>query len=145
MAEKIYDELSLLKPEKSAEYKGNYLRFVKEIDQLNIEIKNKLRPFEGRKFVVFHPSLTYFARDYGLVQYSLETDGKEPTPQHLASVVDLAKKENIKVIYIQDEFDREHARVFAEEINGAIVQVRPLDSAWEENLKEITQLFTDNF
>lgn len=145
MAKKIFDELCLLKPEKSAEYKGNYLRFVKEIDQLNIEIKNKLRAFEGRKFIVFHPSLTYFARDYGLVQYSLETDGKEPTPQHLGNVVDLAKNENIKVIYIQDEFDREHARVFAEEINGTIIQVRPLDSAWEENLREITQIFADNF
>ncbi len=145
MAQKIYDELSMLKPEKSAEYKGNYLRFVKEIDRLNIEIKNKLRPFEGRKFIVFHPSLTYFARDYGLLQYSLETDGKEPTPQQLASVVDMAKNENIKVIYIQDEFDRENARVFAEEIKGIIVQVRPLDSAWEENLKELTQILTDNF
>lgn len=145
MAQKILDELSVLKPEKSAEYKGNYLKFVKEIDQLNIEIKNMLKEFQGRKIIVFHPSLSYYARDYGLEQFSMESGGKEPTPQRLTEVVDLAKSENIKVIYIQSEFDREHARVFAEEIDGKIIQVRPLDPAWADNLREITNIFVDNF
>ncbi|MDB4581945.1 zinc ABC transporter substrate-binding protein [Draconibacterium sp.] len=145
MAKRIFDELSILKPNKIAEYKGNYLSFVKEIDQLNIEIKNKLSDFEGRKIIVFHPSLTYYARDYGLDQFSLETGGKEPTPQQLTKIVDLAKTENIKVIYIQREFDREHARVFAEEIDGKIVQVSPLDPAWVDNLRQMTNIFVDNF
>jgi zinc transport system substrate-binding protein len=145
MAKRIYDELVILLPEKTLEYKTNYLRFVKECDQLNVELKNKLNPFAGRKFIVFHPSLSYFARDYGLEQHSLESGGKEPTPQHLTKVVNLANEENIKVIYIQSEFDREHARVFAEEIDGEIIQVRPLDPAWSDNLREITEILTDNF
>lgn len=145
MSQKILDELSALKPENSARYKGNYLRFVKEIDQLDTEIKNKLKDFKRKKIIVFHPSLTYYARDYGLEQFSLESSGKEPTLQQLAKVVDIAKAENIKVIYIQNEFDRENARVFAEEIAGKIIEVRPLDLAWADNLKEMTQIFADNF
>jgi len=145
MAKKIFEELSILKPEKISEYKGNYMSFVKEIDQINIEIKNKLREYRGRKIIVFHPSLTYYARDYGLDQYSLETGGKEPTPQRLAEVVDMAKAENIRVIYIQSEFDREHARVFAEEIDGEIIQVWPLNPEWVENLRMMTNIFIDNF
>lgn len=145
MAKKIADELSILRPESSDKYKGNYLKFEKEIDELHAQIAAQLGEFEGRKFVVFHPSLTYFARDFGLEQYSLETGGKEPTPQQLAKVVDLAKAEGIKVIYIQDEFDREHARVFAEEIGGEVIQIRPLDIAWAKNLKELSATFKDNF
>ncbi|QGY43822.1 zinc ABC transporter substrate-binding protein [Maribellus comscasis] len=145
MAERIADELTILNPEKGPEYKVNYLKFVKEIDQLNIKIKNSLKDYQGKKVIVFHPSLSYYARDYGLEQYSLESGGKEPTPQHLKEVVDLAKKENIKVIYIQSEFDREHARVFAEEIGGEIIQISPLDPAWSDNLMEITQILVDNF
>ncbi len=145
MAKKIYDELVILKPEKTAEYKGNYLKFVKEIDELNIEITNKLRPYKGRKIIVFHPSLSYYARDYGLDQWALESGGKEPAPQHMARVIDMAKAENIKVIYIQSEFDRENARVFAEEIGGKVIQVSPLDPAWADNLREITNIFVDNF
>ena len=145
MAKRILDEVSKLNPEQSVKYKTNYLEFVKEIDQLNIEIANKLKPFEGRKIVVFHPSLSYFARDYGLLQYSLESGGKEPTPQRMKELIDLAVKENIKVMYIQGELDREHARVFAEEVGGEIIQVRPLDPAWAENLMEMTNIFVDNF
>lgn len=145
MAKRIYDELSLLNPQKSTEYKTNYLAFLKEIDLLDIEIRNKLKPFAGRKIIVFHPSLSYFARDYNLVQFSLESGGKEPTSQHMKTVVDFAKAENIKVIYIQNEFDKEHARVFAEEIKGKVIQVRPLDAAWTDNLREMTNIFVDNF
>lgn len=145
MAQKITDELTKLNPEKKEDYETNYLQFVKEIDQLDIEIKNMLQNYQGRKIIVFHPSLSYYARDYGLEQYSLESGGKEPTPQHLTKIVDLAKKENMKVIYIQSEFDREHARVFAEEIGGEVIQVNPLNPAWSDNLLEITRTLVDNF
>lgn len=145
MAERILEELSAINPGQSLKYKTNYLEFVKEIDQLNIEITNKLKPFEGRKIIVFHPSLSYFAREYGLMQFSLESGGKEPTPQRMKELIDLSNRENIKVMYIQSEFDRENARVFAEETGGKIIQVRPLDPAWAENLMEMTNIMVDNF
>jgi zinc transport system substrate-binding protein len=145
MAKKIADELILFNPEKTNEYNLNYLKFVKEIDQLDIDIKNTLKEYQGRKFIVFHPSLSYFAREYGLIQYSLEDGGKEPTPQHMAEVVRTARAENIKVIYIQSDFDQDHARVFAEEIKGKVIMVNPLSPDWEENLREMTHIFIDNF
>ena len=145
MSKRIADELTLLNPDRGSDYELNYLKFVKEIDKLNIQIKNALKDYQGREIIVFHPSLSYYARDYGLVQYSLETGGKEPTPQHIAEVVNLAKKKNIKVIYIQSEFDRDHARVFADEIGGKIIQVWPLNPEWEDNLMEMTNTFIDNF
>jgi len=145
MAGRILEELTAINPDMGPDYKVNYLKFVKEIDQLNIEIKNMLKEYQGSKIIVFHPSLSYFARDYGLIQIPLESGGKEPTPQHMAEVVEIAKKENIRVIYIQSEFDKENARVFAEEINGEVIQVRPLDPDWADNLRGITQIFVDNF
>ncbi len=145
MAKRILNVLAELRPENSDKYQANYMEFVKEIDQLDIKIRNELKEFRGSEFITFHPSLSYFAREYGLVQHSLETGGKEPTPQHLREVVDLAKENGINVIYIQTEFDRDHARVFAEEIDGEIIEIRPLDPQWAENLMEITHIFVDNF
>src|SRR5680860_332794 len=43
MSKRILDELTLLNPKKSNEYKANYLAFLKEIDLLDIEIRNKLK------------------------------------------------------------------------------------------------------
>ncbi len=145
MAKRITDELSQLNPGRSSDYKLNYMKFVKEIDDVNIQIKNALKDYQGREIIVFHPSLSYYARDYGLEQYSLETGGKEPTPQRLAEIVNLAKEKNIKVVYIQSEFDRDHARVFADEIGGKVIQVWPLNPAWADNLKEMTDIFIENF
>jgi zinc transport system substrate-binding protein len=105
-----------------------------------------LRPdFEGRKFISFHPSLSYFAREYGLEQFSLEQRGKEPTPGHIANLVSMARAENIRVIYIQSDFDRENARMFAGEINGEAIQVWPLNPEWAENLVSMARILSDNF
>ncbi len=145
MATHITEELSLLNPGRKGRYQDNLARFEKKIDELDGEIRNELKNFEGRRFIMFHPSLSYFAREYGLVQYSLEPGGKEPTPQRMASLVDFAKKEGIRVIYIQSDLDREQARVFAEEIDGEVVQMWPLNPEWFQNLKEITNLLTEYF
>jgi len=145
MARRIADELSVLNPKKRSVYNDNYLRFVTEIDHLDNKIKSALKDYQGRKFIMFHPSFSYFAREYGLNEYSLEPGGKEPTPQRMAELIKLAKKEGIRVIYIQSDLDREQARVFAEEVDGEIVEMWPLNPAWEENLMEITNMLIQNF
>ena len=144
MAATIKSILTDLNPEKKDLYAINYLKFVKEIDQLNIQIKSTLKDLNNHTIIVYHPSLAYFARDYGLVQESLEHEGKEPTPQHLKKMVDLAKNKNIKSIFIQNEFDREHARLFANEIGGEIIQIAPLDEFWQEGMLYIAETISDN-
>jgi zinc transport system substrate-binding protein len=145
MAGRITEELLLLNPEKKREYQENFARFVEEIDELDGEIREALKDFEGRQFIMFHPSLSYFAREYGLVQYSLEPGGKETTPHRMATLVDFAQEEDIRVIYIQSDLDREQARVFAEEIDGEVVEMWPLNPKWFDNLREITGLLIKHF
>jgi zinc transport system substrate-binding protein len=145
MAANITEKLVLLNPEKEEEYRENLSRFVQKVEALDAEIRAALKPYESRQIILFHPSLSYFAREYGLVQYSLEPGGKEPTPQRIAALVDFAQKEDIGVIYIQSDFDRNQARVFAEEIDGEVVEMWPLNPKWFENLREITGLLIEHF
>lgn len=145
MAAKILAEISAINPTQKEKYLANYSSFIAEIDSLDAEIKEKLAPFAGKKIISFHPSLSYFIRDYGLEQHSLESGGKEPTPQRMTELIDLARRENIKVIYIQGELDREHARVFAEETKGNVIQVHPLNPDWSGNLREMAQTIVNNF
>lgn len=144
MAAKILTEISAINPPEKEKYETNYKTFIAEIDSVDAEIRSKLAPFPGKKIITFHPSLSYFARDYGIEQLSLESGGKEPTPQRMTELIDLARRENIKVIYIQGELDREHARVFAEETGGEVVQVHPLSPDWSGNLREMTQTIISN-
>lgn len=145
MVEEIAAELSQLNPERKSYYDENLKAFVEEVGQLDAEINEALKDYEGRQFISFHPSLSYFAREYGLIQHSLEPGGKEPTPQRMAKLIDLARKENIDVIYIQSDFDLEQARVFAEEIDGQIEQMWPLNPDWFNNLRGITKQLITHF
>ena len=145
MASEMRDQLIGISPAKTKEYEENYQKFIREIDDTDVEIRKLLNGFEGRQFITFHPSLSYFARDYGLVQLSIQQGGKEPTPSHIARLVDAAESEKIKTIYIQSDFDRENARMFANEIKGDVVQVWPLNPEWSENLVNMAQMLRDNF
>lgn len=145
MVRVIRDELIALRPDRSEAYNLAYQQYMKEIDEADLQVKQLLNGFEGRKFISFHPSLSYFAREYGLVQFSFQQMGKEPTPSQLANLINIARSENIKVIYIQSDFDRENARMFAQETGGEIIQVWPLNPEWSENLIEMGRLIRGNF
>lgn len=145
MAGQITRELSVLRPDRADTYERNYQQFVQEIERVDQNIRLVLKDYKERPFIMFHPSLSYFARDYGLHEYSLEPGGKEPTPQRMAELTRFARKEGIRVIYIQSDLDKEQARVFAEEIDGEIASMWPLNPAWEENLMEIARMLADHF
>jgi zinc transport system substrate-binding protein len=144
ISKKILDELKLINPEKAEIYQENWEAFQKEIEQTDFEIKEIFWKTAGKKFITYHPSLTYFARDYGLTQLSIEHGGKEPTPAHMVQLAETAKTDSLRVIYIQSDFDRELATVFAEEIKGKIIQIWPLNPAWSSNLKEIARQIKEN-
>lgn len=134
--------LIALLPENEEVLNRNYELFMNEIDQLDQELKSQFDQLENRKFLIFHPALGYLARQYNLEQIALEVDGKEPSPKYMRSLVEQAKSENIRVIFIQKEFDEENARQLANEIDGEIVQIDPMNEQWDNQLREIAQKIT---
>ena len=125
-------------PKSEPEITNNYESFKEEIDSLDLFITDKLKPFKGKKFLIYHPALTYLARDYGLEQITIEIDGKEPTPANIQRIIDTAIKENIKIVFVQKQFNTNNAEVIAQEIKGRVVQIDPLAENWGENIKLIT-------
>jgi zinc transport system substrate-binding protein len=120
-------------------FQTNYREFLRDIEKLDREIKVSLESCRGRKFMVFHPAWSYFAREYGLVQIPIEMEGKNPTPGELKKTIDLAKAEDIQVIFVQKQFDNHNARAVAEEIAGQVVFMDPLAEDWLANMQRIAQ------
>lgn len=134
----IYTALKTLNPTDSLFYKNNYISFMQDIDSLDISISKSFEGLAGRKFFIYHPALTYFARDFRLEQIPVEYEGKSPSPAHLKQLINLAKEENIKTIFIQEQFDIENAKILAKEIQGQIIKINPLDENWTEQIMHIT-------
>lgn len=91
-------------------------------------------PGADHAFMIYHPALSYFARDYGLHQIPIEAGGKEPSPAHLKALIDTCKDEKVHVIFVQPEFDRRNAELIAKQTGTRVVDINPLSYDWEAEM-----------
>ena len=122
----------------------NLVLLLGKIDQLDTLFTLSLAELRVRSFIIFHPALTYLARDYGLVQIPMEQGGKEPTAAHLKRLVDAAASEGIKTIFVQKEYDQENALTLSRELKGRIIQIDPLAEDWYDEMLRILKALTND-
>ncbi len=79
---------------------------------------------KGRSFVVTHPSLSYFAKEFDLNQLALEENGKEVTPRQLALRLRQARDEGAVVVFYEQSHSPQQARQAARELG---VNAEPID------------------
>lgn len=123
-----------LDPEHKDVYQENYRRLVNEIETTEQLLHEKLDTLSRRTFIIYHPALTYFADEFNLNQFAIEEEGKEPSAASMKKLVDEAKEANVRVVFVQQEFDRKHAELLAKEIGARIVSINPLDGQWKEQM-----------
>ncbi len=92
-----------------------------------------------KAFLIYHPALTYFARDYGFTQIAMEAEGKEPSPARLARIVRLCREKKVRTVFVQREFDRRNAELVAKETGTRLVEINPLSYDWEEEMLKIAR------
>lgn len=136
MARNILRALTEVDAANAETYEENYRRFAQEIDQLHSELQAIFSGRKGAKFMSFHPAWGYFARTYGLVQLPVEIEGKEPKPPQLMRLIEQARKEGIRVIFVQPQFSTKSAETIAKAIGGEVVVADDLRPDWAENLRE---------
>jgi len=137
MAISVKDLLCELKPENREKYEQNYSKLIETISVIDQKAKDLFSGLKGRSFMIFHPTLGYFARDYGLNQIAVENEGKEPTPSTLKDLIDNARSQNLKVIFVQKEYDTRNARAIASETGSVIETIDPLSENWPGSMMEI--------
>lgn len=142
MAEAMLQAAQELFPTESAQLKANYeanvLPNFAEIEALAKEV------FEGRDsvaFVIYHPSLSLFADEWGLTQLVIEENGLEPTPRHLVQLIERAKQMDTKAVLIQVEYDAKNAENIAKELGQKPLEVQPLTEDWSAEMKRLIEVF----
>lgn len=85
------------------------------------------------------PAFGYFANTYHLEQKAVETGGKSPTPRQLVKIVAEAKKNNVRVIFVQPQFDPKSANAVAQAINGRVLPLDPLAEDVFANIKNMSR------
>ena len=133
IADNIYQALCELDSTHQADYKYRLDSLKQSIRQTDAETRRLLENADST-FLIYHPALSYFARDYGLKQISIEEGGKEPSPAQLKKLIETCRNENVHTIFVQQEFDQRNAQLIAHELGIDIVSINPLSYDWTEEM-----------
>jgi zinc transport system substrate-binding protein len=127
--------LSALDPEGAPLFKANHDAFIREMDVLFDGLTRDLALLRGKPVFVFHPAFGYFFDEFGIIQEAVETGGKEPTQRALAALIEEARQEGARTIFVQAQFPANAARSVASAIGGTVAEIDPLAEDWSSNLK----------
>jgi zinc transport system substrate-binding protein len=137
----IFEALQSVDPSHGVRYRTNYQKFLRDLDEIDAELKDIFAGKKGLEFFVLHPSWGYFAHAYGLKQVSIEIEGKDPKPAQLIEIIQHAKDKDIKVLFVQPQFSTKSAEIIAKAIGAQIVFANPLAADWADNLRRQAREF----
>lgn len=136
-ARELAGALALLLPAETARIEERWRRLDAEIEGLDRELEARLRAAAGRAFVIYHPALGYLASDYGLEQWAIEHEGKEPSPARLGRLIASARRERVRVVLVQPGMPKRSAELLAREIGARLLEVDPVAADWLANTRAL--------
>jgi zinc transport system substrate-binding protein len=138
MVQNICEGLVQIAPANKSFYEKNRDIYMEKLTRLDQDIRSGLSEVKNRTFIIYHPFLGYFAREYNLTQVSIEELGKEPTASHIAELIARARKDNIKVVFVSPQFNSQSAKVIASGIGGRVIPIDDLSREYLTNLRTIS-------
>ena len=142
MAANAYEAIHALWPD-SVKYTENHARLQEQLAALDARTAGKIAASGVRYFIIYHPALTYYARDYGIRQMTIETDGKDPSARQLAELIRTARQYGIRKVFYQNQFPKSVVEVLARDMKARYVEIDPLDEQVVGNIDRITDLIVE--
>lgn len=138
-AENICGALKEADPGGGETYERNLAALRHELEELDADLKKVLEPVRGRQMYVFHPAFGYFADRYGLRQVPIQMGGAAPGARHLSRLIEAARAENVKAIFVQPQYSRQDAWAVARGVGAEVVPLDPLAENYVRNLKVLAR------
>jgi len=137
MASSVKGFLCELNPSQKQKYETGYQILISKIQEVDNKARELFLSVQNRSFMIYHPNLAYVARDYGLEEIPVEYEGKEPPPSRMRELIDRARKDHLKTIFVQREYDTKNAKAIAGEIGAHIILIDPLSENWYRSTMDI--------
>ncbi|WP_066502190.1 metal ABC transporter solute-binding protein, Zn/Mn family [Abyssisolibacter fermentans] len=140
MVDEIAEQLGNIDKKNKDYYIKNANEYKKRLEGVNNRFKKELGKKGNKYFIMYHPSLAYFADDYGLemIVIQAQCDGLK-----LQKVINEARFKNIKAVLYQSETDSSQVQVLAREIGGITYKINPLSKDYIKNLLSILDYFKE--
>ncbi len=142
IARNMLSALTEIDPKNTTFYQKNFEQLHTDLKQLDDSIRTMLAPYKGTTFIVWHPSLSYFARDYSLKQISIEHEGKESSIKGFRAKLDKTESSGAHVFFYQQEYDSRQMSDIASELHLRLVQINPMNADVHKELLSTAKALT---
>lgn len=143
MARNAHDAMMQLYPD-STKYSIAYQQLDRQIEALAESCRARIDAAQTKAFIIYHPALSYYARNYGIEQIAIEHQGKEPSAKHIAEIIDHARHNGIRCLMYQAEFPRSVVDVIAKDMGVEPTQINPLEENPLLFIENVTHIITQN-
>lgn len=137
MASNAVSALEQLLPQQRAALSEQLAATVAEIGATDRAVGEAVRRQAVKTWVVYHPSWSYFAADYGLSLLVIEEDGKTPAARHLAEVIGQARAAGVKVVFSEPQYDKRPAQTLATQVGARLEMIDPLQEDWAAMMRDV--------
>ena len=138
IARNMLQALIQCSPKDSSYFAKNFQQLQQTITQTQQTLVAMLQG-KHSTFLIYHPSLSYFAHEYGLQQLTIEEEGREPSALQLQQLIKTAHLKKPRVLFMQKEFANRNIHVVAESTHTKIVEINPLSYQWPQEMRHIAQ------
>ena len=127
VAKGIAAKLGELDPQDSSYFQQRFADFDKRLAAAEKNWDEQMKPFRGRKVVTYHNSWTNFSKRFGLnvMGYIEPRPGIPPTPQHTIDIIQMMRRDNVKVMLIEPYFDLKTPNSIGRETGAQVLVLLP--------------------
>lgn len=142
MARGIAARLTALDADGAATYAANLKAFEKTLDAKEAEWTKAMAPLAGKPIITFHKSWVYFAERFKLdiIGFVEPKPGSQPTAQHTVEIITLARANSVRVILMENFYDRRSPDQIASHSDAKVVFV-PSMVGGDDKVKTYFDLF----
>lgn len=139
LVENIAKVLADADPAGASQFRRNQEALQRQVAETTKRLDEQLRPLAGQSIYVYHPSLGYLCKAYGLRQIVVEHDGKSPSAKHLRSLIRQAQAERVRAVFVEPSGDQRAAAAVAQAIGAKLVVFDPMAPDVLTNLAEAAE------
>ena len=135
--ETIRDGLVKADPSCAEGYRRNAAAYVVQLQQLNSEIADRLKPYSGKTFIAFHDFAPYFAARYDLkAEFLVDVPELNPSPADLQRVAAEVKTTQLKALLSEPQEGERSFNTLAKDLGVQISVFDPLETGSLESSKD---------
>ncbi len=124
----VRDALKKLDPAHAGAYDDNAQREIDDLIDLDMStIEMTAGDFVGRPVILYHDSLRYFARRYGLdIAGTVMQGDKLPGARHMSDLRNIIASRNVRCVFTEPEFSPALAQSLVEGTDARVATIDPL-------------------